>query len=100
MELESADLVDDAAAFAFGGLSPGTLHAHGELPETHKCLYSVGRAGQYLLHVRLRKQAVAIRGSPFTLTIHSGPAYATSTSLPPLIEGGVGGECSILMQAC
>ena len=41
-----------------------------------------GQAGRYLLHVRLRKQATALPGSPFTLDVEPGPAWALSTSLP------------------
>ena len=40
--------------FGFGGVEPGTLHARGELYETHSVYYSVGLAGDYLLHVRVR----------------------------------------------
>ena len=38
--------------FAFGGISPGTLHAHGKLVEKHTVSYSIGLVGEYLLHVR------------------------------------------------
>ena len=50
--------------FAFGGVDPGRLHAHGQLHATHKCTYSVGRAGKYLLHVHLRsyKQMLVFHG--------------------------------------
>lgn len=72
----------DPTGFAFGGVFPGTLHAHGVLRESHKVSYSIGVAGQYLLHVRLRKQAAALPGSPFLLQVHPGPAYALSSSLP------------------
>ena len=93
MELSTADKTQDPAAFAFGGVYPGRLHSHGKLHETHKASYSVGVAGQYLLHVRLRKQARALPGSPFLLTIKAGPAFAMSTTLPKEIHGEVGGAC-------
>lgn len=93
MELSTADRTHDPAAFAFGGVYPGTLHSHGKLHETHKASYSVGVAGQYLLHVRLRKQARALPGSPFLLMIKAGPAFAMSTTLPKEIHGEVGGAC-------
>lgn len=67
--------------FAFGGVDPGTLHAKGQLHEVHKVHYSIGLAGEYFLHVRLRQKAQAIAGSPFRLTVLPGPAHARSTRL-------------------
>lgn len=67
--------------FGFGGVTPGVLHARGQLHEVHKVTYSVGLSGEYLLHVRLRQQAVAIPGSPFHLNVRPGPAHAKSTHL-------------------
>ncbi|KOO30465.1 olfactory receptor 6n2-like protein [Chrysochromulina tobinii] len=87
----------DPSAFAFGGLFPGTLHAHGKLVESHRASYSIGVAGVYLLHVRLRKQAASLPGSPFLLKVHPGPAFAAQTKLPTEIRGEVGGLCSIVM---
>lgn len=79
--------------FAFGGVEPGTLHAHGQLHEVHKVLYSIGLAGQYFLHVRLRQAAAALPGSPFKLTVLPGPAHAHSTLLPKdQLKGMVGTE--------
>ena len=66
-------------AFAFGGVDPGTLHAHGKLVKTHSVHYSIGRAGRYLLHVGLRQQSARIAGSPFELCIEPGPAHAAWT---------------------
>jgi len=74
--------------FAFGGIHPGTLHAHGKLFEAHSVSYSIGLVGQYLLHVRLRQQAVALPGSPFTLLVTPGTAHALSCQLP---AGSIGG---------
>ena len=80
--------------FAFGGVEPGTLHAHGQLHEVHKVFYSVGRVGKYQLHVALRKQALPLPGSPFSLEVLPGPAHAHSTQLvlptPPVLRGEVG----------
>ena len=69
--------------FGFGGVEPGTLHARGQLHEVHKVSYSVGLAGQYLMHVRLRQQAVAMPGSPFKLVVRPGAASAKSTRCQP-----------------
>jgi len=97
-ELASAKDGANSAAFAYGGLHPGTLHSHGLLPELHKVFYSVGIAGQYLLHVRLRKQAVALPGSPFFLTIKPGAPHALNIKLPAGgLSGEVGGRCSLLL---
>ena len=80
--------------FAFGGISPGTLHAHGKLFETHQVSYSIGLVGQYLLHVRLRQASVALPGSPFRLLVEPNVACARTSriELPPngRIEGLVG----------
>lgn len=58
----------------------------------------MGIAGQYLLHVRLRKQAVALPGSPFSLTVDPGPAYALSSTLPTEhIVGHVDECCEALL---
>ena len=97
VELQSAQKASDQAAFAFGGVYPGTLHARGRMPDWHRVFYSVGVAGKYLLHVRLRKQAASLKGSPFLLTVRPGKAYALSTSLPKHIYGEVGGLCSTII---
>lgn len=67
----SLELASDPAGigFGFGGVEPGTLHARGELYEKHAVYYSIGLAGEYLLHVRLRHAAAAIPGSPFKLEV-------------------------------
>jgi hypothetical protein len=67
--------------FAFGGVYPGHLHSKGRLHEKHVVSYSVGRVGRYLLHVRLRQQALPLPGSPFALTVSPGAADARSTHL-------------------
>ena len=86
----------DPNSFAFGGVYPGRLYAHGKLYDTHRVSYSIGVAGQYLLHVRLRNQAASLPGSPFTLQVHPGPAFALSTYMPPgPITGEVGTNITI-----
>ena len=81
-----------AIGFAYGGVNPGWLHSKGTLPEVHKVSYSVGRAGRYLLHVRLHQAGAAVPGSPFELTVRPGHARATATKLPAvdLLKGHVG----------
>ena len=93
-ELESAKAAENAAAFAYGGLYPGTLHAKGKLLDSHKVFYSIGIAGQYLLHVRLRSQGTALQGSPFYLSVLPGPPYALASTLPSQLSGEVGGRSS------
>ena len=68
--------------FAFGGVEPGRLHAHGQLVETHRVHYSIARCGTYKLHVALRHESVELPGSPFALTVTAGPASAVATKLP------------------
>ena len=90
----SLELHSDPAGigFGFGGVEPGTLHAHGQLYEKHNVFYSIGLAGDYLLHVRLRQQAMPVPGSPFKLTVLPAPADAKSTKLPPGPVHGMVGE--------
>ncbi len=76
------------------GAWASTQHAsahHGALP----CLqvsYSVGRVGKYLLHVRLRKQAAELPGSPFALTVKPGPAHSAATKLPTDLAAPIRGH--------
>ena len=92
--------------FAFGGVEPGRLHAHGQLVETHKVYYSIGVCGEYQLHIGLRNQAIPIPGSPFRVVVSPGGGHALSTALPkealPL-KGVVGKKdgkgCTVVMQA-
>lgn len=78
--------------FAFGGVAPGTLHAKGQLVKVHTVHLSIGLAGKYRLHVGLRQQQTFLPGSPFSLTVLPGGAYAPSTriprSMPPHGESG------------
>lgn len=67
--------------FAYGGVDPGTLHAHGKLIRSHSVHYSVGRAGEYLFHVGIRNQSAALPGSPFELVVKPGSAHPVATSL-------------------
>ena len=80
----SFEINDDprGMAFAYGGLHPGTLHAHGRLIKTHTVHYSVGAAGNYLLHVGLRQKEEILPGSPFQLCVKPGSAHASCTRVP------------------
>jgi hypothetical protein len=62
---------------------PGKLHAHGKLVETHRVTYSIGKVGEYELHIGLRQQAMPLPGSPFRLRVSPGVASALTTSVPP-----------------
>ncbi len=89
------ELASDPAGigFGFGGVEPGTLHARGQLYEKHSVFYSIGLAGDYLLHVRLRHAAAAVPGSPFSLRVLPAPAHAKATRLPvSSVSGRVGLE--------
>jgi len=76
------EMTIDPIGFAFGGVDPGTLHAHGKLVKVHSVHYSVGLAGKYLMHVGLRQQMVPLPGSPFKLVVEPGAPFATSSRLP------------------
>ena len=77
------DADPSGVAFAYGGVYPGHLYSKGKLHETHKVSFSVGKVGRYLLHVRLRKDALPVPGSPFALTVRPGPAHHLTTWLEP-----------------
>jgi hypothetical protein len=68
--------------FGFGGVEPGVLHAHGQLHDVHRVSYSLGLAGDYFLHVRLRQEALPLPGSPFLLTVSPAAAHGRSSRLP------------------
>lgn len=72
----------DGIGFAFGGVDPGILHAHGQVVKMHTVRYSIGLAGRYRLSIGLRQQAVALPNSPFLLTVTPGSAHARSSHLP------------------
>lgn len=82
--------LQDGIGFAFGGVMPGRLHAHGVPVESHQVLYSVAKCGRYRLHVGLRKQvvggkvvaSVALPGSPFELLVEPGAAHALASFVP------------------
>ena len=76
------EMAIDPLGFAFGGVDPGTLHAHGKLVKVHAVHYSVGLTGEYKLHVGLRQQSTPLPGSPFNLVVEPGEAYAASSKLP------------------
>jgi len=104
---QAHELANDKAgfAFAFGGVDPGVLHARGQIVRHHTVRYSVGLSGRYRLHVGLRKEGVALPGSPFLLNVSPGAAHAPSTRIEladlPL-KGGVGMDeddgCTIRIQ--
>ena len=90
--------------FAFGGVDPGRLHAHGQIHETHKVHYSIAMCGMYKLHVALRHERVELPGSPYLLHVSAGPASALSTRLPedalPLAGVvGTNGGCQLTLLA-
>ena len=68
--------------FAFGGVEPGRLHAHGRPVDTHKVFFSVATCGNFLLYVGLRNHAMPLPGSPFALQVVPGPAHPLTTRLP------------------
>ena len=58
--------------------------------------YSIGVAGEYLLHVRLRKQAASLPGSPFPLSVEPGMPFALASRLPVRsLSGEVGEACTL-----
>lgn len=95
LEREIAMLDPNNTGFAFGGLLPGWIGSKGQVVETHKVHYSIGKAGRYLLHVRLHQAARPLPGSPFALTVLPGSADASCTWLPEVahtLRGEVGTE--------
>ena len=90
--------------FAFGGVDPGVIHAHGQLHEAHKVSYSIGLSGHFLLHVRLRSTAASVQGSPFRLHVIPGPAHAKTSRISTAPLRGLVGQtpesgCTLSMHA-
>ena len=97
--------------FAYGGIHPGRAGAKGRLFNMHTVTYAVGAAGQYELHVCLRRDSSPLPGSPFALVVSPGPAYPMACKLPlPLLgtfelvksEDGMGNNarcaCRVVFQ--
>lgn len=91
--------------FAFGGVIPGHLHSKGALVDWHKVHFAIGRAGKYLLHVRLHRSGRALPGSPYALTVGPGAAHHTYTVLAPPMQPlrgevgyGSGDGCSLILK--
>lgn len=93
--------------FAFGGIEPGRLHAHGRPVDTHKAYFSIAMCGKYYLHVGLRRQGVSLPDSPFRLEVIPGPAHPLATTVPkealPLrgvvgFDTGKGQGCCFVLQ--
>ena len=82
-----AELDADPTGFAFGGVFPGTLHAHGRVVDLHQVRYSIGRAGTYHLHVNMRRDGTPLPGSPFKLTVLPGTMASAGTSFLILVQG-------------
>lgn len=95
LEREIAMLDPTGVGFAFGGVTPGVILAKGHVHDWHKVHFTIGRAGRYLLHVRLRDAKQPLPGSPFALTVVPGEAHATRVILLPEsrpLKGEVGME--------
>ena len=90
LQTEAALLDPTGVGFAFGGVSPGFMHAKGQLHEVHRVSYSVDRVGKYLLHVRLRKLARPVKGSPFALVVAPGAAHESTTYTRPETRSLIG----------
>lgn len=90
----------DPTGFARGEVEPGTLHAKGELFDNHKVPFSVGLAGKYHLHVRLRQEALPLPGSPFALTVVAGKPAAYLSMLLDDIHAFAGKMATATVQAC
>ena len=73
----------DRIGLAVGDLHPGTVHAHGQLFESHQLPFSIGRAGKYALHVSLRQTGRELNGSSLQVYILPGRAAARTTRLVP-----------------
>ena len=82
-----AEFEVDPTGFAFGGVFPGTVHAHGRLVDLHQVSYSIGRAGVYHLHVKMRREGTPLPGSPFKLTVLPGSIASAGTSFL-VVSGG------------
>ena len=108
------ELAADPTGFAFGGVYPGTLHAHGKIFDSHRVSYSIGRAGTYRLHVNLHREQTPLPGSPFKLQVLPGLEASASTSFitysagadsPSRLARGKSGRrsdagCTMMLRSC
>ena len=94
------ELDTDPLGFARGDVEPGWLRSHGEVFERHKVPFSVGLAGTYKLHVRLRREAMPLPGSPFDLTVHTGPANGNASFLLSEISATKGRVVGTSLRTC
>ena len=82
--LQDLEMDPSRIGFAYGGIQGGDRHQ--QLEEQYKVNYSVGVAGDYLLHVRLRQGAEQgdsiLPGSPIKVRVVPGVPAPLSTRIP------------------
>ena len=102
----SHELEVDPTGFAFGGLKTEKVRVRGrgygnwETRTIHRVYYSIGLAGSYLLHVRLRREGLPVPGSPFQLNVVPGVAVAHASFLTTEAEPIGTRKLGILLQTC
>lgn len=95
------ELDTDPTGFAFGGVKPKpTKGKKGVVSSVHQVSYSVGLAGTYLLHVRLREEGLPVPGSPFRLAVHPGPPVAHASFVATDVHSFVSGKMGVAVWAC
>ena len=101
------ELVTDPTGFAFGGTKRVQMEPNGRYAtDVHHVSYSVGLAGRYLLHVRLRKEGLPVPGSPFALEVMPGEPMAHTSfvydvcSLPDGRARATLRTCDVMGNAC
>ena len=93
------ELDTDPTGFAFGGTKPAP-RGRGKEGNIHHVSYSVGLAGQYLLHVRLRKEGLPVPGSPFSLEVTPGTPVAHASFLTTEVRPMAGKRAGALLRTC
>ena len=82
--LQDLEMDPSRIGFAYGGIQGGDRHQ--QLEEQYKVNYSVGVAGDYRLHVRLRQDAEQgdsiLPGSPIKVRVVPGVPAPLSTRIP------------------
>ena len=95
------ELEADPTGFAYGGVSPVAKKGSRKAKlGVHRVSYSIGLAGTYLLHVRLRKEGLPVPGSPFPLTVLPGEPVAHACFLTTEPQALGGNKAGVVLRTC
>lgn len=76
------------------------MHGHGDVHKKHSVSYSIGLAGKYHLHVRLRSEGLPLPGSPYELQVCPGDAHGHSSFLITDDQLVTGKKAGVVLRTC